>query len=81
MEHNTTKYLISTTPAGVISFTSKEWGGRVSDNKITVNSGYLYKDANGDVVMTYCGFTIDVELTARGKYLIFFHPRKERINS
>ena len=63
--HNTVKYLISITPAGAISFISKGWGGKVSDKEITINSGYLDKLENGDVVMADHGFTIDVELTTR----------------
>lgn len=39
MEHNTTKYLISTTPAGVISFTSKEWaeGSQITKSQLIVD--------------------------------------------
>ena len=64
--HNTViKYLLSITPPGAISFISKGWGGKVSDKEITINSGYLDKLENGDVVMADRGFTIDVELATR----------------
>ena len=39
--YNTAKYLISITPQGVISFISRGWGGRASDQFITENSEFL----------------------------------------
>ena len=57
--------MISITRAGAISFISKGWGGKVSDKEITVNSGYLNKLENSDVVMADRGITIDMELATR----------------
>ena len=34
-KHNTVKFLIGITPAGVICYLSKCWGGRVSDKELT----------------------------------------------
>ena len=56
---------MSITP-GVISFISMGWIGKVSDKESTVNSGYLAKLENGDMVMADCGFTIDMELATMG---------------
>ena len=41
----------------------------MSNKEITVNSEYLDKLENGDLVMADGGFTIDVELVARGAIL------------
>ena len=56
--HNTSKYLISITPQGVISFVSNGWGGRTSDKYLTENCGYLEKLSSDDVVLADRGFTI-----------------------
>ena len=66
--HTTIKYLIIT-PAGAISFISKRWGEKVSDEEITINSAYLDKLENGNIVMADSGFTIDAELETRGAIL------------
>ena len=59
--HNTSKFLISITPVGAISFISKGWGGKVSDKEIIANSGFLDKLENSDVAMTDGEFTRDTE--------------------
>lgn len=56
--HNTMKYLIGITPQGVISFISRGWGGRTTDNFITANSGFLDNLLPGDLVLADRGFTI-----------------------
>ena len=56
--HNTTKYLISITPQGVISFVSNGWGGRTSDKHLTENCGYLEKLSSDDLVLADRGFTV-----------------------
>lgn len=56
--HNTVKLLIGITPQGTISFISRAWVGRVSDNHITENCGILNYLLLGDVVMADRGFNI-----------------------
>lgn len=45
-------------PAGLISFISKAYGGRVSDNSIFEQSSIINKLEKRDVVMTDKGFTV-----------------------
>lgn len=59
--NNTIKYFIGITPAGVVSFLSSGWGGRVSDKEITNNCGFLDKVLHGDLILADRGFTIDHE--------------------
>ena len=56
--HNTVKFLIATTPQGVISFVSKGWGGRASDKHLTENYGLLSNLQPGDQVLADQGFTV-----------------------
>ena len=73
--HNTVKLLIGITPQGVISFLSKDWGGRVSDKHLTENCGLLNKLLSGDIVLAesvgfYQAFT-------RGKRQLSAHDIQE----
>ena len=56
--HNTAKFLIGISPQGVITFISKEWGGRTSDKYLTENSKFLNHLLPGDVVLADRGFDI-----------------------
>lgn len=47
------------TPAGTISFVSKPYGGRVSDNAIFLQSGLMDRILPGEKIMTDKGFLID----------------------
>ena len=52
------KFLIATTPQGVVSFISKGWGGRVSDKYLTENCGILNHLQPGDQILADRGFTV-----------------------
>lgn len=67
--YNTVKYLISVTPQGTVNFISKGYGGRVSDQFITENSGYLAKLSPGDVVLADRGFNVKESLAYMGATL------------
>lgn len=56
--HNTVKFLIAITPQGVISFASKGWGGRVSDQHLTENCGLLSHLIHNDQILADRGFTV-----------------------
>ena len=56
--HNTVKHLIGITPQGTVRFISDGWGGRVSDNHLTENSGLLEYLIPGDVILADRGFDI-----------------------
>ena len=56
--HNTVKFLIGIAPQGVITFISKGWGGRVSDQHLTENSGLLDLLLPGDQILADRGFNI-----------------------
>ncbi|CAC5418439.1 unnamed protein product [Mytilus coruscus] len=68
--NNTTKFLVSITPTGAISFLSKAFGGRTSDKVITQRSGYLDKLEHGDQVLADRGFLIAEELASRNASLV-----------
>jgi len=67
--YNTAKYLIAITPQGVISFISKGWGGRTSDQFITENCGFLCNIIPGDVILANLGFLIEETIGACGASL------------
>ncbi len=56
--HNTVKFLIGITPQGTISFISKGWGGRISDQHLTEKCGLLEKLLPGDVILADRGFNV-----------------------
>lgn len=63
-KHYNTKYSISITLQGVISFISRGWGGRASDQFITENSGFLRNVSAGNVILVDRGFLIEEALGA-----------------
>ena len=56
--YNTVKFLIATTPQGVISFVSKGWGDRVSDKHLTENCSLLSNLQPGDQVLADWDFKV-----------------------
>lgn len=61
--HNTVKVLIGITPQGSVCFTSKAWGGRISDKYLTERCGLLDNLKAGDLVLADRGFTIRESVT------------------
>ncbi|XP_044597833.1 uncharacterized protein LOC123274294 [Cotesia glomerata] len=55
----TVKFMTAVTPAGLISFISKPYGGRASDNAVFEQSEIIKKFDKKDAVMTDRGFTVD----------------------
>ena len=59
-QHNTAKCLFGITPQGTVSFISKGWGGRTSDNFITEHCGLLNKVLLPEyLVLAFRGFDIE----------------------
>ena len=56
--HNTVKFLIGISPQGSITFVSKGWGGRVSDQHLTEHCGILDHLLPGDIILADRGFTV-----------------------
>ena len=69
-KHNTIKFSIGITPSGAISFLSRCWGGRVSDEVLTQQSGFLDMLEQGDTVLADRGFTIEDDIALRGAKLV-----------
>ena len=67
--HNTIKFLVAISPTSAVLFISKCWGGRVSDQQLTVNSGFLKHLLHGDMVMADRGFEVSDDLAVHGATL------------
>ncbi|CAN7941162.1 unnamed protein product, partial [Ixodes pacificus] len=76
--HNTVKFLIGICPQDSVTFLSKAYSGRASDNTITEDCDFLVLLEYGDMVLAYRGFlivesvgiccaTLHVPSSARGK--------------
>lgn len=63
------KYLIGTTPEGVVSFVSKGWPGDTNDTEIAESCGILEKLAHGDVVIADRKFEIRDSVSMSGALL------------
>lgn len=68
--HNTLKFLIAITPQGTISFISRAYCGRCSDQFIVEDSKFLGFLLPGDVVLADGGFTIETAVGMCGARLI-----------
>lgn len=70
---DTVKVLLAITPSGMISFVSKLYGGKASDNCITERSDILSQCwPHVDAVMVDTGFTVDKICSELG--LKLYHP-------
>ena len=61
---------IGITPYGSMSFVSKMYNGRISDEEITERSGFYTNVEFGDEIMADRGFTIANELAKQGATLV-----------
>ncbi|CAM4671692.1 unnamed protein product [Leuciscus chuanchicus] len=68
--HNTIKFLVGTSPTGSITFLSKSWGGRSSDETITKSSGLIDLLEEGDIVMANRGFSFPEYFATKGVQLL-----------
>ena len=68
--HNTVKFPIAITLQGAISFVSKGWGARASDQHITETVRHLLP---GDVILADCGFNVE---EAFGLYCAEVKPKE-----
>ncbi|XP_077104692.1 uncharacterized protein LOC143757589 [Siphateles boraxobius] len=68
--HNTIKFLVGISPTGSITFLSKSWGGRASDETITKSSGLIDLLEEGDIVMAGRGFSFPEDFAAKGVQLL-----------
>ena len=56
------KVFIAVAPTGSIGFISQAWGGRVSENEITQECGFLNFLEYGNEVLADRGFIVDDDL-------------------
>ena len=68
-KHNTIKFLVGIAPNGMITFLSKAWGGRASDQHITKTSGFIELIEPGDLILADRGFTIKEDIMMKGAFL------------
>ena len=75
--------MISVTPQGVISFISKRWRGRTSDNYVTKHSGFLDNLLPGDVILANRGFNVADSVSIHGANLDIpaFTKRHEQLSA
>ena len=66
--HNTVKFFICVAPNSGITFISKAYTGRLSDKKITLESGFLDYIPQLTTIMADKGFNLIDECTARNIY-------------
>ena len=62
--------MIGCTLDGQICFLSDAWGGRVSDNQLTKESGFIELLNPNDIVLADRGFTLDNLFNAHGVKLV-----------
>ncbi|KAJ8945569.1 hypothetical protein NQ314_009190 [Rhamnusium bicolor] len=70
---NTMKYLISSTPDGLINFVSRGYSGRISDTALVQDSGYLQIVPAGSSVLADRGFK-EIASLLREKDCILLRP-------
>jgi hypothetical protein len=75
---HTAKFLIGTTPGGVIVFISPAYPGCTTDKEIVAATGIVDQLNTGDNLMADKGFLID-DMLPEGRYFLcneFYFPRK-----
>lgn len=70
----TLKFLLGISPNGVVTFLSKAFGGRTSDSRLTVDSGFLELLQPGDCVLADKGFPTIKTTLAEKKVVLVMPP-------
>ena len=68
-QRTTNKVLIAIGPIGIITFVSNGFHGRVCDNQIVMESGFLQLVEKDDIVLADRGFSCEEQFAARGAIL------------